>query len=511
MNIQKNKQGLFFFRGTIPADVSATFKPHEFRFSLQTKNPILARALSIQLQSAMYHLVMYCRQRGTCLSFNSVGRQRTGNLMFDLIASMTVGNTEVTIKSNVGNEASVASVISQVLAGTNNIPQVTPQVATPVVQKLEPPEEPDPDVPERKAIKVIAVYRKYCERAGVTPRTHEADSTAITYMEELFGAKRMCDISRDVAFTVKGNLPNLKSTKVWADGKRRKISGNRAARIFKTIVSFFTWAMRQGNIDFNPFDGMKLDVEVESAKIIPFSFDELKTLFEGEGFLEWVSYMGYRYWLPVIALYTGMRLSEIAQLEVKDVVIDKNGKYFFNITTDSHVKGHVKRVKNEHSIRVVPVSQKIIDLGFDGYLKTIKAEKYSLLFPDIAIEEKTHYTASGYLSLAFSFYRRNTLQNDKDQTFHSLRHNVVTLLKQKKFALADIQEFVGHAHGNITFDIYGEPQGVEAMIAVSDAIDFNINFPKWTNKTNWMRYRKRIWQESLVTLSKPIPDAKKKH
>ena len=83
--------------------------------------------------------------------------------MFDLIASMTVGNTEVTIKSSVGNEASVASVISQVLAGTNNIPQVTPQVTAPVVQKLEPPEEPNPDIPERKAIKVIAVYRKYCE------------------------------------------------------------------------------------------------------------------------------------------------------------------------------------------------------------------------------------------------------------------------------------------------------------------------------------------------------------
>lgn len=510
MNIHKNKQGLFFYRGTIPADVSATFKAQEFRFSLQTKNPELARCFVAQLQSAVYQLVIYCRSKGTCLTFNTKGRQRTGNLMFDLIASMTVGDTEVTIKSSVGNEASLASVISQVLNGNTQSPQPASKPVAPIVEKLEPPEEPDPDIPERKAIKVITLYRKYCKRSGVTPRTHEADTTVIPYMEEMFGARRMCDVSRDVAFMVKDHIPKLKSVKVWADGKRRKISGNRATRVLKTITSFFTWAMRQGNIDFNPFDGLRLDVETESAKIIPFSFDDLKQLFEGEGFLEWVSYMGYRYWLCVIALYTGMRLSEIAQLEVKDVIVNKDGRYFFNITPDSSVKGHVKRVKNEHSIRVVPVSRKIIDLGFDEYLATLKKEKHTLLFPDIAIEAKTHYTASGYHSLAFSFYRRNTLQNDKNQTFHSLRHNVVTLLKQKKFALADIQEFVGHAHGNITFDIYGEPQGIEAMVAVSDALDFNINFPHWENKIAWARYRRRISNDSLKTLSQPIPDMKKR-
>ena len=41
-----------------------------------------------------------------------------------------------------------------------------------------------------------------------------------------------------------------------------------------------------------------------------------------------------RYWIPLIALFTGCRLNEICQLYLNDIRCD-NGQYYFDINDDA--------------------------------------------------------------------------------------------------------------------------------------------------------------------------------
>ena len=481
MALQKNKWGVYYFRTTIPADVSPTGKPKDFVFSLYTTSYPEARVALPQVQSAFLYLVTYCRRAGQVLHHKANPR-RSGNLMYDLIASMMVGDTEVTIKSTAGNETAVANIIHQVLSHKMPSPNAKPP-------------SPKPNdvagLPERKVIRIDVLYEQYSNRQGVTSSTNKCRKSLARYISELFGTKRMCDVSRDEAFDIKNKIQNLKS--VGCDGKSRNaVSPALANRIFQTIASFFKWGVAQGNIDYNPFEGMELDLNAQKEEVVSYSIEEMKLLFEGEEFQKFTENISSRYWLCVLGVYTGMRVGEIAQLEVGDVKIDKNGRYFFELTEKSNVKGHTKQLKTSHSERVVPLCQKIIALGFDRYFETIKKDKYDLLFPDIPLDAKTHQSIISQFSTRFSEYRRRVLDNNKKQTFHSLRHNVVCLLQQKKVPLPDIQEFVGHAHGNITFDVYGGIQGAEAMVEVADKIDFDINFPVWKDSPKLAANRRKV-------------------
>ncbi|MBR9973909.1 hypothetical protein [Magnetospirillum sulfuroxidans] len=66
--------------------------------------------------------------------------------------------------------------------------------------------------------------------------------------------------------------------------------------------------------------------------------------------------------MPVVALYSSMRPTEVAQLDVDDVgKID--GVWVFDL---NEVEGD-KRLKNRASVRRIPVHRRLIDLGFLDY------------------------------------------------------------------------------------------------------------------------------------------------
>ncbi len=65
------------------------------------------------------------------------------------------------------------------------------------------------------------------------------------------------------------------------------------------------------------------------------------------------------WWLPVLALHTGARLEELAQLQHADLLSDSDGVTFLAITGEGE-----RRVKNAHSVRAVPLHPLLVELGF---------------------------------------------------------------------------------------------------------------------------------------------------
>ena len=95
---------------------------------------------------------------------------------------------------------------------------------------------------------------------------------------------------------------------------------------------------------------------------------ELKLIFNRKNYLgetlKRKSHIRYPvYWIPLLGLHTGCRLNELCQLHVSDV--KPIGRLW---CLDINNESPDKSLKNEPSIRTIPIHQVLIDLGFVKYV-----------------------------------------------------------------------------------------------------------------------------------------------
>lgn len=156
-----------------------------------------------------------------------------------------------------------------------------------------------------------------------------------------------------------------------------------------------------------------------------------------------------QYWVPLIGLYTGMRLREIIQLLITDVRYEGEAVYL-----DVNEDGDGKSLKNASSRRQVPVHRELIALGFLKYVGSIHAAGHQRIFHDAPA------TAAGspgdITSKRFSRYLASIGIKHKKLSFHSLRHTFIDqTARQARLADHIIKALVGHADHTITFGTYG--------------------------------------------------------
>lgn len=76
-----------------------------------------------------------------------------------------------------------------------------------------------------------------------------------------------------------------------------------------------------------------------------FTDDELKKIFNPKTYPRKIAIDRiYDFWVPIIALYSGMRLNEICQLYIDDVVKFNKNIYYFDLT-DERKDQHLKTTK----------------------------------------------------------------------------------------------------------------------------------------------------------------------
>jgi integrase len=155
------------------------------------------------------------------------------------------------------------------------------------------------------------------------------------------------------------------------------------------------------------------------------------------------------YWAPLIALFTGARLSEILQLTIADVQKDND---IWTISINSTETDHdpYKRVKTKSANRILPLHSTLLDLDFIAYVNT----RDGRLFPD---EERGQNHKFSPFSKRFKTYRKQIgLYPSPDgiqRDFHSFRHTVETRLKElvgiganhKRVDTYIIDSIIGHA------------------------------------------------------------------
>jgi integrase len=171
------------------------------------------------------------------------------------------------------------------------------------------------------------------------------------------------------------------------------------------------------------------------------------------------NYQPHYYWLPLLGLYTGGRLNELAQLYLDDIQQDDAGCWFIYFNLDGADKIEVdsmqeelgqsdKSLKTINSERVVALHDLLVTLGLPEYVQALRQEGHVRLFPELRFDK-----IKGYGKAAGSWFNerflgaRLKIPRDGTKTFHSLRHMFITGLFDAELPEVTVAQLAGHERG----------------------------------------------------------------
>ncbi len=263
--------------------------------------------------------------------------------------------------------------------------------------------------------------------------------------------------------------------------KRPTLDPKTVNKYLSALAPFARWLSSNGYVPgLILSDEMYLSVDRGKRGRDPFTDEQLKGLFTSPLFKQCqgdkaehlpgnVAIRDWRYWLPLIGLFSGMRLGEIAQLLIKDVET-MHGEWVMRVTAEGDDE---KRVKTESSQRIVPVHSRLIALGFLDHHAAIRASGGKRLFPEIKPDARGFF--SGAPSKFFNGYMRSIGIKTHSTAFHSLRHNFADRLRAAGFLDQEFGFILGHGDRfGMTTGRYGQlSQGtVEVRKRLVEAVQY---------------------------------------
>ena len=216
-------------------------------------------------------------------------------------------------------------------------------------------------------------------------------------------------------------------------GDIKIMSAANANSLMSNMSSFLNWAVNEELLIRNPASGLRLPDPINKRdKRLPFDPEQLHAMFNAPLYRGCVDgERGYnkvgnqrprnaRFWVPLIAMFTGARLGEICQLDTTDIrAVD--GIDCIVISLRSLVGSTDKQLKTTASDRLIPVHSILIDCGLLHFAEAKRKAGEKKLFDDIETG------STGLRPVAFSkwftqFLRACGAQRSRT-SFHSFRHN----------------------------------------------------------------------------------------
>lgn len=222
-----------------------------------------------------------------------------------------------------------------------------------------------------------------------------------------------------------------------------KLSNKTINNLIQYVKNFYSFAIKRNYISKNPSVALDQLKTIKNKNKKNFTDEQIKNILfhmkENEHPIYFVIFN--------IAIYTGMRIGEILNIQYEDIKTEKGIGYL-----------DIKDSKTYSGIRKVPLHEEIRDLDF------------SLLF-NISKEEKNKYNKRILVVL----YK--VILKGSGQSFHTFRGTFI----QKLTNLCDsdnqknlIKEIVGHSKGadSITFDTYAKEYYLEKKIDLINRVRY---------------------------------------
>lgn len=267
--------------------------------------------------------------------------------------------------------------------------------------------------------------------------TEQAASRALSLAEECLGS---------LLYVQQVTRAQGNTFKAWLQHPDRHTQPKTAKDRLMYVNALLAFATQEPEvIPKNPWQGLHIVVPEEVTRV-PWTDQQLQTLFSQPLHQSYAIPPEERsgggpaaYWIPIIGIYTGARIGELAQLRVSDIT-ETDGIPVIRITDE----GEGQRVKTTGSRRSLPIHSELIRLGLLDYAEGLRQEN-----PDGSLWPLLQ--TPKLMSAWFGRYRKSIPGLEgKWLDFHSLRHTVRTRLAKAGVAEKTIDAITGHVDGGST-------------------------------------------------------------
>ena len=269
------------------------------------------------------------------------------------------------------------------------------------------------------------------------------------------------------------------------------VEGQEPKNINKLIYRvrvFFKWLKNNYSeyVPQNHFDGLSIQEKKFDKPRDIFTNKELHKIFDTTPFLNNTIRNPHRrnklasYFVPIIAIHTGMRLEEICQLRLEDVY--KEGTVdIIRVTISKETK-----LKTVTSQRIVPIHENLKRVGFLEYCNYMKKQKKERVFWDLTKSRDGYGRNIGRYFM--EYLRKVGVYEFQSKVFHSLRHTFITNLLQNGVREEVVNGLCGHKQKTMSTTIYfkgGFPSDLLYEEGISKLNFEGINFGKL--KIDWKK------------------------
>lgn len=333
---------------------------------------------------------------------------------------------------------------------------------------------------------------------GVTEKTSQKHRSLLNHVASFFDRKTpVCDIERADCTRFRDTLAKLppnfaKRQKGRTRSLARVAEANRDGptlswetqnNYLKMMDDLMGWAVKERLVP----DNVAQDIpplkkrEAAEAQRLPFRCDELASIFAQPIFTGCLNdERGYatpgpnvirrsRYWLPLVALFTGMRMGEILHLTTDHVRVSRAGNTFIVLTRDM-------RLKTDSAEREIPVHPMLQRLGFLDWVDVRRQAGKHDLFDDVP-DGRHGYRSDTFTKRFATFLKRIDLPAERRSKlcFHSLRHTFKDALNETGAPESEMEEICGWSRGKKTSRRYGSGLSADRLKPYVDRVTFDVD------------------------------------
>lgn len=299
-----------------------------------------------------------------------------------------------------------------------------------------------------------------------------------------------CERVRDVLLKLPSNarkkypdVPLLTAVELGAKDGAPVLSPGTINNYLNNLAALFNWGVETWRVERNPAKGLAVHDPVPAGKKRDaFPLDALPKLFQSPLYTGCIDdEAGYakpgpnrprrgRFWVPLLALFHGLRLGEACQLHVADVQ-ELEGVPVLLLTDDMPAdmdEADRKRIKTEAGKRYVPLHPQLVRIGFLDFVAEARKAKRTRLFPDQGKDAHGYYAP---FSKWFARFLEKAEVKTRKITFHSLRHSYRDALRRASVP-RDVAQALGGWASQGTDDDYGSGLGAAFLAEYVGKVSF---------------------------------------